>query len=107
LCPTLCDPIDHSPPGSSVHGVLQARILEWVAISFSMSPYKKGNVRLPWWSSGQESWSWKIPHAAEQLSLCTMTTEPVVQSARVATSEALEPMLCNKRSHCNEKPEHH
>ena len=35
LCPTLCDPIDGSPPGSSVPGVLQARILEWVAISFS------------------------------------------------------------------------
>ena len=35
LCPTLCDPIDSSPPGSSVHGILQARILEWVAISFS------------------------------------------------------------------------
>ena len=34
-CPTLCDPTDCSPPGSSVHGVLQARILEWVAISFS------------------------------------------------------------------------
>ena len=34
-CPTLCDPIDSSPPGSSVHGVFQARILEWVAISFS------------------------------------------------------------------------
>ena len=35
LCPTLCDPIDSSPPGSSVPGILQARILEWVAISFS------------------------------------------------------------------------
>ena len=34
-CPTLCDPADCSPPGSSVHGILQARILEWVAISFS------------------------------------------------------------------------
>ena len=34
-CPTLCDPIDCSPPGSSLHGILQARILEWVAISFS------------------------------------------------------------------------
>ena len=32
LCPTLCDPIDSSPPGSSVHGILYARILEWVAI---------------------------------------------------------------------------
>ena len=35
-CPTLCDPIDCSPVGSSVHGIFQARVLEWVAISFSM-----------------------------------------------------------------------
>ena len=35
LCLTLCDPVDCSPPGSSIHGILQARILEWVAISFS------------------------------------------------------------------------
>ena len=35
LNPTLCDPMDCSPPGSSLHGILQARILEWVAISFS------------------------------------------------------------------------
>ena len=35
LCLTLCDPMDYSPPGSSVHGILQARILEWVAIPFS------------------------------------------------------------------------
>ena len=35
LGPTLCDPIDGSPPGSEVPGILQARILEWVAISFS------------------------------------------------------------------------
>ena len=34
-CPTLCDPMDYSPPGSSVCGISQARILEWVAISFS------------------------------------------------------------------------
>ena len=34
-CPTLCDPIDGSPPCSPVPGILQARILEWVAISFS------------------------------------------------------------------------
>src|SRR5574337_493665 len=35
LCPTLCNPMDCSPTGSSVHGISQARILEWVAISFS------------------------------------------------------------------------
>ena len=35
LCPPLCDPMDCSLPGFSVHGILQARTLEWVAISFS------------------------------------------------------------------------
>ena len=42
LCPTLCDPIDCSPPGSPVPGILQARTLEWVAISFS------------------NAWKWKV-----------------------------------------------
>ena len=41
-CLTLCDPIDSSPPGSSIPGILQARILEWVAISFS------------------SAWKWKV-----------------------------------------------
>jgi len=41
-CPTLCDPIDGSPPGSPVPGILQARTLEWVAISFS------------------SAWKWKV-----------------------------------------------
>ena len=36
-CPTLCDPMDYSPPGSSVHGIFQARVLEWGAIVFSKS----------------------------------------------------------------------
>jgi len=35
-CPTLCDPMDRSLPGSSVHGIFQAIVLEWIAISFSM-----------------------------------------------------------------------
>ena len=41
-CPTLCDPIDRSPPGPTVPGILQARTLEWVAISFS------------------NAWKWKV-----------------------------------------------
>ena len=39
-CPTLCDPIDGSPPGSPVPGILQARTLEWVAISFQCMKVK-------------------------------------------------------------------
>ena len=39
-CPTLCDPMDCSLPGSSVHGIFQARVLEWDAIAFSNYEYK-------------------------------------------------------------------
>ena len=42
-CRTLCDPMDCSPPGSSVHGILQARVLEWVAIPFSKGSSQPSN----------------------------------------------------------------
>ena len=45
-CPTLCDPMDCSLPGSSVHGIFQARVLEWAAISFSRG------------SSQHRDWTW-------------------------------------------------
>ena len=45
-CPTLCDPIDGSPPGFPVPGILQARTLEWVAISFSNA--WKWKVKVKW-----------------------------------------------------------
>ena len=48
-CPTLCKPIDCSPPGSSVHGSFQARILKWVAISSSRDDF----VDCPWNSLGR------------------------------------------------------
>ena len=75
-CPTLCDPIDGSPPGSTVPGILQARTLEWVAISFSNAWKCKVKVKslscvwllaTPWTTayqapssmgfSGQQYWS--------------------------------------------------
>ena len=47
LHPTLCDPMDCSPAGSSVHGILQARTLEWVAIPFSRgSPLPRGQTQV-------------------------------------------------------------
>ena len=51
-CPTLSDPMDYSPPGSSIHGIFQARVLEWGAIAFSWSSSNlptillKGNNRI-------------------------------------------------------------
>ena len=43
LCLTLCDPMDYSLPGSSVQGIFEARILEWVAIAFSRGSYQPRN----------------------------------------------------------------
>ena len=45
-CPTLSDPMDCSPPGSSVHGILQARVLEWGAIAFSEE--QDLDLTIPW-----------------------------------------------------------
>ena len=46
-CPTLCDPMERSPPGSPVHGTLQTRILEWVAIPFSReSSWPRARIRV-------------------------------------------------------------
>ena len=56
LCPTLCDPIDGSPPGSAIPGILQARTLEWVAISFS------------------NAWKWKVK--VKSLSRVRLFTTP-------------------------------
>ena len=55
-CPTLCDPIDGSPPGSPVPGILQARTLEWAAISFS------------------NAWKWKVK--VESLSRIRLSATP-------------------------------
>ena len=46
-CLTLCDPMDYSPPGSSVHEILQARILEWVAFPFSRRSSQPRNPTSP------------------------------------------------------------
>ena len=45
-CPTLCDPIDGSPPGSSIHGIFQARVLEWGAIAFSKSAVRDAKISM-------------------------------------------------------------
>ena len=64
-CPTLCDPMDSSLPGSSVHGILQASILEWVAIPFSRG------------SSQSRDWNWS----------------PALQAASLL-SEPYTPFIC-------------
>ena len=51
LCPTLCDPIDGSPPGSAVPGILQARTLEWAATAFSGTSPSHPQISFPFWLS--------------------------------------------------------
>ena len=48
-CPTPSDPMDCSPPGPSVHGIFQARVLEWGAIAFSVSLSSESNLATAWW----------------------------------------------------------
>ena len=69
-CPTLCDPMDPTPPGSSVHGIFQARTLEWVAISFS----RRSSRPRDWtWVSSIISRHLTIWATREDLSLYTIT----------------------------------
>ena len=59
-CPTLCNPMDCSPPGSSVHGIFQARVLEWGAITFSVSfsgiPLRSLQFSSQTWNIDSKQW---------------------------------------------------
>ena len=100
---TLCDPIDYSPPGSSVHGILQARILEWVAIPFSRGSFQSGDQIqvsyiagkfLAWfgkffwrrkWQLTPVSLAWRIPWTEEPDGLQSYgVTKSLLQLSTVA-----------------------
>ena len=104
LCLTLYDPIDGSPPGSSVPGILQARTLEWVAISFSnawkwkMKVKSLSHVRLlatPWTAayqappsmgpSRQKYWSW-VPLPSPSLRLNNLKASNLTKWDKVSLS---------------------
>ena len=78
-CPTLCDPIDGSPPGSPVPGILQARTLEWVAISFS------------------NAWKWKVK--VKSLSRVWLFETP-----RIAAHQAPPPMGFSRQEYWSGVP---
>ena len=79
LCPTLCDPIDGSPSGSPVPGILQARMLEWVAISFS------------------NAWKWKVK--VKSLSRVQLFATP-----RIAAHQAPLPMGFSRQEYWSGVP---
>ena len=79
-CPTLCDPIDGSPPGSPVPGILQARTLEWVAISFS------------------NAWKWKMDLESILLSeVSQIKTNIILYHLHVESKRIIQINLCTKR----------
>ena len=86
-CPTLCDPIDGSPPGSRIPGILQARTLEWVAISFS------------------NAWKWKVKSENEVAQLCPTLHDPMDCSLPgssihgIFQARVLEWDACKKNKH--------
>ena len=67
-CPTLCDPMDCSLPGSSVHRIFQARVLEWVAISFS------------------NAWKWKLKVKVKSLSHIWLLATPLTAAYQAPPS---------------------
>ena len=82
-CPTLCDPIDSSPPGSPISEILQAGTLEWVAISFTLIKrffFPLHFLPLDWyhlhiwgcWYFSQQSWFQLMIHPAQHFSWCTL-----------------------------------
>ena len=70
-CPTLCDPMDGSPPGSSVHGILQAGILEWVAISSSRRP------------SRPRDWTWVFVISGRFFTMWATREAPIMSVGKV------------------------
>ena len=74
-CPTLCDPIDGSPPGSPVPGILQARTLEWVAISFSSAWKCRCQIPCTWISCPP------YPCTTDWMPHCAMLSHSVVSNS--------------------------
>ena len=83
-CPTLCDPMDCSLPGSSVHGIFQARVLEWVAISFSRE------------SSQPRDWT-RVSHIAGRRFIVWATREDLLYKSFLICCSGLARYLSGKR----------
>ena len=78
-CPTLCDPMDCSPPGSSVHGILQARILEWVAMPSSRGYSRPRDRTRVSWGSCTAGDSLSLSHRKSPCRLVEIAREPELE----------------------------
>ena len=112
LCPTLWDPMDCSPPGSSLHGIFKARVLEWVAISFSRGIFQTqgSNPGPPHcrqmfyiWATGEVSLSLSLSHTlsqgGSQTWLCTrINWEALKRSRSLSLTSYLTPEYMRESS---------
>ena len=80
FCLTLCDPTDYSLPGSSLHGILQARILDWGAISFT-----RGSSWIRDWTSVFCIGRWALYHWATMSHQGSLVPSPMVEATQVFT----------------------
>ena len=103
LCATLCDLMDCSPPGSAVHGILQARILEWVAVSsFKWSSQPRDRtwvsyvscigrwVLYPYCHLGNPNWLWYVEDYISQHSTHTINQKDIITHQNTILRELLE-----------------
>ena len=106
-CPTLCDPMDCSPPGSSIHGIFQARVLEWVAISFlrgSSQPRDGTQVshiagrRFTIWATREALWIREADQRADWFQPTDCSKPGQSETWSTATSVSL--WHVNKKSEC-------
>ena len=98
---TLCDPMDYNPPGSSIQGIFQARILEWVAISFSRgSSRPRDQTDISWVSCTAGRFFTCEPPASLKLSECNSETS--VSPERFLVEKKVGWLMCREslKSHC-------
>ena len=95
-CPTLSDPMDYSPPGSSVHGIFQARVLEWVAIAFFMRMFR-GEVLHSWSSGGR--WHLNLQGCWDSLVAQMVKQLPAMRETRVRSLGREDPLEKEMTTH--------
>ena len=87
LCPTLCNPMDCSPPGSSVHGILQAQTLEWFAMSSSRGSFQPRDQTLVSCTAGRFFTIWATRKAYDRRTSCFLETFVPIRSPDLGRSQ--------------------
>jgi len=111
-CPIPCEPIDYSPPGSSAHGISRARVLEWVAISFSWQSWFQlihlSRFKYFWLGISQVVEWLRICLATQGIQVLSLVREPrspLYQSNKAHTPQLLKPVSTGAVTPWSERPQ--